>query len=191
LSLIGIDLEAANWVYEDWFEKIKDFLLDSGMFYLCPFTRVAVVCLCPKEMHIDDEGRFHNDRGPAVLWRDGRKEYYLNGVRVDEHIVITPAEKLDPALLLREKNAEVRREIVRKIGIERVVQKLGAKVIDKQGDYELLLLDLQDGRMRPYLKMRNPSIGTYHLEGVPPGIKTVQEALAWRNGREDQPSVLT
>ena len=95
-------------------------------------------------------------------------------------------------MILRTTNAEVRREIVRKIGIERACQQLAAKVVDRQGElYELLLLDLGDKRRRPYLKMRNPSLGVYHLEGVHPTCKTVEEALRWRNNSAAQPVILT
>ena len=34
--------------------------------------------------------------------------------------------------------------------------------------------------------MRNPSIGVYHVEYVPPEIKTCKEALAWRDEDEDE-----
>jgi hypothetical protein len=115
----------------------------------------------------------------------------LNGVKVTEEIVMTPSAALDPHLLLKEKNAEVRREIVRKVGIDRVVIDLGAKVADRQGDYELLLLDLGDKRNRPYLKMLNPSIGTWHVEGVHPDCATVEQALNWRNQTDVKPEVLT
>ncbi|MCY3018341.1 MAG: hypothetical protein NTW87_04815 [Planctomycetota bacterium] len=54
-----------------------------------------------------------------------------------------------------------------------------------------LLLDLGDRRMRPYLKMLNPSIGTWHVEGVTPSCTTVLEALAWRNGTDQPPAKLT
>lgn len=133
----------------------------------------------------------HQDMGPAVKYPDGYAVYALNGVRVPEEIAMTPAEKIDPVVLLKETNAEIRREIVRKIGIERVVQKLGAETIDKDDDYELLLLDLKDGRKREYLKMNNPSIGVVHIEGVPPGTKTVAQALEFRNGRSGRPWQLT
>lgn len=52
-------------------------------------------------------------------------------------------------------------------------------------------LNLGDDRSRPYLKMKNPSIATYHLEGVAPEIRTVQEALDWRNQTKIRPEVLT
>jgi len=80
--------------------------------------------------------------------------------------------------------------MVRKIGIDRICYKLGT-AIDKQGDYELLLIDIGDERKRPYLKMLNPSIGTWHVEGVHPHCKTVEQALNWRNQTEEKPEVLT
>ena len=93
--------------------------------------------------------------------------------------------------LLKIDNAEVRREFVRKVGIDRVCYSLGAQCIDKVGNYELLLLDLQDGRKRPYLKMLNPSIDTWHVEGVHPNCQTVEQALKWRNQSKLKPKQLT
>ena len=136
--------------------------------------------------------QLHSDSGPAVYWPDsGQQYYFLNDVHVPKEIVETPGRELDPRLMLREQNAQVRREIVRKIGIERICRELAATCLDRQGDYELLLLDLQDGRMRPYLKMKNPSVGVYHIEGVAPECRTVAEALAWRNQSDLPPTVLT
>lgn len=137
-------------------------------------------------------GQLHSEHGPAISWPGSEQEYFfLNGTNVPREIVETPASELDPRRLLKEWNAEVRRELVRKIGIERVCEVLEAQCLDRQGNYELLLLDLQDGRQRPYLKMKNPSIGVYHIEGVAPECRTVAEALAWRNQSDVPPSVLT
>jgi hypothetical protein len=83
--------------------------------------------------------------------------------------------------IIKEKNVDVRRELIRKIGIERFVLKAGAKVLDKCGDYELLSIKLSDNVSDArYLKMRNPSIGIFHVEGVEGN--TVQEALNFRAG---------
>jgi hypothetical protein len=154
-------------------------------------TTEHVIALTRPAIRLNGE-QLHSDRGPAVSWPDGGQQYYfLNDVHVPREIVETPAPELDPRLMLREQNAEVRREIVRKIGIERICQALGAQCLDRQGDYELLLLDLEDGRMRPYLKMKNPSVGVYHIEGVAPECRTVAEALAWRNQSNLPPTVLT
>jgi len=157
-----------------------------------PYENFCILQEKTKEVHLKDN-RIHNETGPAIAYSDGFELYGLNGVRVPKEIVMTPANDLDPAMILKETNAEVRREIVRKIGIHNIVEKLGGEVVDKKGHYELLLLDLQDGRKRPYLKMKNPSIDTWHVEGVPTEIKTVNEALAWRNGLTlfTNPEILT
>jgi len=154
------------------------------------------VCFIMKPLKIiekDNEITLHCATGPAIETRTGYKMYFLNGVRVPKYIVETPAEKLDCRLVLKEKNVEVRREIVRKIGVERLIVKLGAKSIDKSldGMYELLDVNIGDGRYRPYLKMRNPSIKTWHVEGVHPKCRTVKQALKWRNQSEVLPEQLT
>lgn len=187
-------MEQIGVTYEkDWgFERWRDFIKKSGVWATILFENVAFVCIRPCSVHRNAAGDLHNENGMAIEWCDGYGEYSLNGVWVDESLVLTPAEKIDPATLLKEKNAEVRREIVRKVGIERVVAKLGAEVLDKQGEYELLLLDLKDGRKREFLKMKNPSLkGVFHIEGVPPGTKTIKEALMFRNGIDAPPAVLT
>ncbi len=150
----------------------------------------------------------HREDGPVIEYADGWKVWHLNGVSVSEEIVMTPASELDANLLLEETNAEVRREIVRKIGIERVLRDLNAEVIDRKTSrelgigsempsppdltYELLLLDLRDGRKRPYLKMQNASHPELiHVEGVGPECNTVEQALNFRESSEERPGIIT
>jgi len=142
------------------------------------------------------EGKIHCEGAPAIQYPDGFSVWGLNGVRVTKEIAETPFDKLDVKLILQEKNAEVRREIVRKIGIERVCKELNAKTIEKGKDHagnpcELLLLDLQDGRKRPYIKLENPSISCYHIEGLPPEVSSLEMAFNFRNGTNKKPLKLT
>jgi hypothetical protein len=128
----------------------------------------------------------HDKNKMAIEFKDGYGLFALNGIIVTKEIVMTPANKLDANLILKERNVEIRREIVRKIGIERVCQQLHTESLDKWNNYELLSLPIPDMNIKAvYLKMKNPSIGTYHLEGVPPKIKTCRQALAWRDGEEN------
>ena len=152
---------------------------NCGWFW--PFENAVIFTERPKEIHLTNK-KLHKDGGPAILYKDGFSVHALNGVRVTKEIAETPGDKLSAELVLKEKNAEIRREIVRKIGTERLCNDLDAKIVDEKDDYQLLELDLQDGRRRPYLKMKNPSIDAVHIEGVHPDIKTVYDALAWRNG---------
>lgn len=172
---------------KDWFPFVDAYEAGLWLFWL---TGSEVIALSRPIVQLSGQ-QVHSEDGPAVRWPDGAEEYFvLNGVSVPSVIVETPAGELDPRLILDEPNANVRRDIVRKIGIERVCEGLNARCIDSQGDYELLMLDLSDGRARPFLKMKDPSSGVYHIEGVAPECRTVASALAWRNDTEVAPSVL-
>lgn len=164
--------------------------LYEDLFVWCPFREGSIVLERPKEINMNN-GRLHCDNGPALIWVNGDKEWALNGVSVSQVLVETPFSELNAKELLRTDNVEERREIIRKIGIERVCRDLEATVVDECGNYELLLLDIGDNRQRPYLKMKNPSIGTYHIEGVHPEYGTVEQALNWRNGTKEVPVKLT
>ena len=112
-----------------------------------------------------------------------------------EKHVMTPAEKLVAAEILAEPNVDIRRELIRKVGIEMMLAHLPHKVMDTRGDYQLLRVDvpglLEDTR---FLKMLNPSIGVFHLEGVERECLTIQQAINWRAGdtkTDWQPAQLT
>jgi len=170
-KFIGVEFD------EDVYSTFMAFT--ANVHFIIPYSGIAFIAEKPINVCWHD-GQLHNAHGPAVEYSDGYSLWSLNGVTVDERIVTTPAAKLDPRLILSEKNAEVRRELVRKIGIERMYYELGGKVLDKRDDYELITLNLGDGNIRPYLKMINPSIGVYHIEGVPPDVRTVDQALTSR-----------
>lgn len=134
----------------------------------------------------------HREDGPAIEFtRLKAGIYVLNNVRVFKPVVMKKAEELKAEMLTKTRNAEVRREVIRKIGMDRVLEELSQEVLDKDGDYELINLSLGDGRSRPYLKMLNPSTGTWHIEGVRPGIRTVDQALEYRNGIPMRPIIIT
>ena len=160
--------------------ELWDSLAKSGGWWW-PFD-VGVVCTeRPSEIHMDDNGNLHMDGGPAVKYRDGWSIWRLHGVRVDQWLAEDAAESIDPARLTEIENVQVRMEFVRKVGINRIAEALNAEVIDKDGDYELILLDLKDGRKRPYLKMRNATDSEiWHIEGVTPDCSTVQQAIVER-----------
>ena len=148
-----------------------------------PCRDVCFVSARPSVLHRDEEGRLHCTDGPALSYPDGWSIYSLNGVRVPEWLVETPARDLDAREFAKLTNVEIRREFVRKVGIERIAEDCGSETLDTVDDYALLMVDLggETGKW-PYLKMRNPSIGVWHLEAVPRECRTVQQALEARNG---------
>ncbi|MBF0459383.1 MAG: hypothetical protein HQK99_15950 [Nitrospirae bacterium] len=160
-------------------DKYKVFL-QSGVLSSMFFEKNAIILIQPKITKMTANNQLHCDGDAAIDWRDGHKTYLLHNVLVPEHLAVTPHHKLDPELVLTG-NTEIRREIVRKIGMDRLIAHFGAVVIDRYYDYELIELSLREidvtGR---YLKIKDPSIGTWHVEGVPPEINTCKQALEWR-----------
>jgi len=126
-----------------------------------------------------------------MLFRDGYCLWCLNGVNVPRWLVETNNSDLDIQKFFEIKNAEVRREFIRKFGVERL-RKFG-KLEDKKGDYELIDMSktMLSERYSPYLLMKNPTIGTYHIEGVARECKTVEQAFNWRNQTDEIPEILT
>jgi len=154
----------------------------NGGWFL-PHRKICWICERHNVLHRNDRGQLHRDGSAALEYPDGFSIYALNGIRMRAEYVTTPAEKLEPEAVLKETNADIRRELIRKAGIERMLSKLPHKVLDKCGDYELYSIDLGgEARDARYLKMLNPSIGVWHMEGEPPEIDTVEKALNRRNG---------
>jgi hypothetical protein len=171
-QVLGIKLDP------DFYELIKS--VDFGLIY--PIEGFCIFSERLEGVSLNSTGVLHCEKGPALRYQDDFEIYALNGVIVPKDLVLTPADKLDPKLIVKERNAEVRKEIVRKIGMERVLDHLKSKLVDEIPGYQLVYLDIDKETQRPYLKMKNPSTGVWHVEGVPPGTKSCREALAWRNG---------
>lgn len=173
--------------------------------YLLSYENISFVCERPIKIFLKKVSNkinvLHKDGDMAVEFRDGWGIYVLNGVRVNKEIAVTPHYQLNPELLLTEKNAEVRKEIIRKIGAERLYQKLNGKVIDEwineklRLPYKLIKIEIVNRKPYMILYMKNPSVeGVFHAEFVPPEIKTCQEALAFQdrdNGGYESPTSLT
>ena len=122
----------------------------------------------------------------------------LNGVRVPEWLALTPANKLEIEQYNTIENADVKAEFVRKVGIERFLEK--GIVIDSyknynqeshewwhKSEYELVDMNCMFESLdyAPCLKMVNQTTKIFHMEGVSPDCKTVGDALKERFGGRD------
>ncbi|MBF0431840.1 MAG: hypothetical protein HQK83_11205 [Fibrobacteria bacterium] len=144
-------------------------------------------------------GRLHCESDMALKYRSGWGVCYLNGIEVKKEYVLsdvhnTPAEDLFK-MVLKEENIDIRRELLQMIGVERF--KNYGTLIHKKNNYELINMSgLFAGiDYAPYLLMKNPSLGIFHMEGVSPECENVQEALNWRKykdiNKEWKPEILT
>ena len=176
-----------------------DGLMDAARHcgWFIPYEDVVIVSDRPEFIRLDGQNRLHCDGDAAVAYRDGNKLYFLHGVPVDAKWAVTPSGQISSAEVLAIENLDVRREVMVKVGVERLLGTLNHSVLDVQGDYELLAIDLTPALVGcKFLKMVNPSIGTYHIEGVDPSCDTVVKAINWRRYGGDSsqswsPQVLT
>ena len=164
-------------------EKFRLFVNFTKNIHLClPYKNIFIYSDKPVRCHWKGT-RLHNETGKAVEYADGWGWYSLNGVMMKPEYVLTPAEKTTPETVLAEKNVDIRRELIRKVGVQRMLSR--GQEIDHCGTYKLIDMSpvLTGIRYAPHLLMRNPSVDdTWHLEGVGPECHTVQEAINWRAG---------
>jgi hypothetical protein len=154
----------------------------SANWYL-PHEKLCWISDRHNVLRLNKRGRLHCESGMALSYPDGWGIYALNGIRVKPEYVLTPADQISPETVLKEKSVDVRRELLRKVGVLRMSEY--GKVVDAQGDYKLIdMAKLFTGlRRAPFLLMKNPSLDdTFHLEGVAPECETVEQAINWRAG---------
>lgn len=117
--------------------------------------------------------------GVALRWR---------GVPVTERIAFTPWE-ITAQETLSQKNAEIRRVMIERMGYLRFAQEAGAKVIDKDtdpgGPRQLLRIDLKEDEPLVGLVCSCPSTARQYFLRVPPSTKSCHQAAAWIAGYDD------
>lgn len=176
-DILNVDLGPAG---ED-FAKVYD-NLDPMAFYW-PNEDFCLASERPICLRRDDEGRLHCEDGPAIAWADGYAIYSWRGTVVPAEW-ITNRKNLDPSVAITHPQIEQRRAAAEIIGWEKVLNKLGAKVVDKDADPEigeLLEADLPDAPASRFLKVRCGTGRTFVLS-VPSEMKTALEANAWTYG---------
>jgi len=177
-------------------KKDKDFKLfgeylkhSQELHYTMYFKEIAFVSDFPKEIHRNERHQLHSFDKAALLYRDSWALYYSNGIRVSKEFTETKPESFTKEMIIKETNADIRAQMLLKIGNDRLNDLLDSKVIDKDKDYELITFDVGDGRVRPFLKMKCPSTGKTHIEGTLPIHKTVNEAWAFQHNEPKREGV--
>ena len=157
------------------------------------FENIVFVCERPSKLNLNKDGQLHKDGGMALEYSDGYGFHCLNGVRVPEYLAMTKENDLSIEFFKKEKNADIKAEFIRKFGIQRMSDM--GNVVDSHKNYdeewwtksEYELIDMasifESVNYAPYLKMKNQTIdGVFHMEGVHPNCRTIEQALEFRCG---------
>lgn len=181
-------------------------LLFKHCSFLYAFEKVAIICDRPKKIAVDNQGILHAEAEPAIQFRDGYNIYVYHGItlpkcygilppknwetdwylksteRFKQIIHVLPVELLRVHWLLEEKNSELRRSLIQRIGYARLCQELQAEKLDTWQDYEILRIDAKiDEEPIHLLKMNCPSTGDIHAIRVPPNMTSARDAVRWIN----------
>jgi hypothetical protein len=143
----------------------------------------CIVSDFPTVLKMDDQNRAHGQDGPSHRWADGFELYHWHGVRIPNEWIKTPGH-LTAKMAITWQNIEQRRAACEILGWVKVLDELGAKVVDEDADPEigtLLEVVLPDAGKEKFLRVQCGTGRTFALP-VPPEMKTAMEANAWTYG---------
>jgi hypothetical protein len=182
--VVQLDLNYAAW--EAW----ETLSLHSGP--RCVNKYFCIISDRPEVLLVDDQNRPHCADGPFCRWRDGSSLYSFHGTRVPAWVIERPND-ITAKKVLAEENAEVRRVMIERMGMERFITGAKAKKIHSHEMGELFSIDLPNDP-EEYLRVvrvKDPSTGRFYFLRVPPSIARADDAVAWtfgfRVGTEYQP----
>ncbi|MBA7620337.1 hypothetical protein ES703_27683 [subsurface metagenome] len=92
--------------------------------------------------------------------------------------------KIKARWILKERNAEIRKLIIEKIGWAKILSDLEAELVNQWDSYELYRIRPRDQLISEsfqLLKMKCPSAGSDYVLCVPPRMNTAEAAIKWVN----------
>ncbi len=141
-----------------------------------PYEECVILQHRHEELHLDDEGRLHNEEGMAVRYRDGWGVWAINGVRVTEQIVMHP-ETQTTAEIQSEQNEEIKRIRIERFGWEKYLAAVNAVTIDQRhNDIEATDEALLKADGMTVLLCACPSTARVYTLEVDPECSTCEEA---------------
>jgi hypothetical protein len=153
-----------------------------------PYDVECIISERPAEIHLDAAKRLHAEDGMALKYSDNWGVYSWHGYRIptNYHWIIREKHKLNPDVIEKEGNAEIRRIMLEIFGFAKYLQQRKAKLISEDVDgagnpRKLYEIDVAGEAVR-IIELNNSSIEPdgsrrkFHL-GAMPG-ETPHEAVA-------------
>jgi hypothetical protein len=151
--------------------------------WVFPYENLVIVCDRP-QVSWDDEGRIHSEVGPAISFESGWQVWAVNGVVVNQQIVLAPeTQTLDQ--ISQEHNEEVRRIRITRYGWINYLREVGATVLDtvqSPGGWMEALMQTNDFKV---LCTYDPSTGRPYALEVSNECFTCEQAQNYLAGFSD------
>lgn len=187
-KIITYGAHDVHWVayytfFNDWFGICPDIVQMDDIVKYCSWVLydddTIYISDAPTSIKMDEQGRTHNENGPAIEYPDGFSVYSWHGNRVPKAWIMNP-ESLGADELLKHENVELRRVACEIVGWAKVLESLSYVVLDEDGDPEigsLLEVDIPEIGKEKFLKVQCGTNRTFAIP-VPPEAKTALEAQA-------------
>lgn len=148
-------------------------------------------------------GEYKNNQRVGEWIIDGEPNVFLDGIPISKKLYDTPPEKLKVASILKQKNAQLRAALIKKIGPERLAKECKSKIVhqDKKNNMKLMEFPIavDDGNGRTNSRMRILQVkcpstkGFYYLVvpdfvwdgGRRTKLDTCEQARQWTFGVND------
>jgi hypothetical protein len=146
----------------------------------------------PKTLKVDAQSQPHCEDGPSHEWRDGWRLWFWHGVRVPQHVIEAP-ETITVAEIQGEKNAEVRRVMVERMGAGKYLREVNPKVLDVDslkvvGASTRILLEDPSGEK--WLVGTDASTKRVYTMAVPRGVRSCSEAHRAISGLDSEDRII-
>lgn len=144
----------------------------------------------PVTAHFNEAGLFHNTKGPAIIFSDGMKIYFIKGIEVGETAVMSPKDI--PIAMIRDcKNVEQRRILIECYGKDNYIAAMGLKPIHQDDWGQLFHAEVPNDEPLCMVKVVNNTPekdGSYkdYWLCVPPSITTAKAAVAWTWAKDEK-----
>ena len=156
--------------------------LAQSVGWALPYKNICWVSERHSVVQRDTQGRLHCPDGPAMLYPDGWSIYAWHGVLVSREVIHGEYVAQE---ILGQSNAEVKRVMIERMGLESFFRQLQPEVVHEDIDgygnpRRLLQIDLPEARngVLRAVMVQCPSTGREYILGVPSSVQTCQAAVA-------------
>lgn len=159
---IGIDL----WKAKENFHTFKDMIL-GGVYDMIQFENYCIVVELPESFSQNANKRLHNDKWPAIRFKDGYELYRINGMKIEtkEEFDKIVNDKYTVAELLSIENNDTRAVAYEYFNKEKFATE-PHKVLDEQVDDKwnpMKIVEFENGKIGRYYVGICPSTRKTHM----------------------------
>ena len=146
--------------------------------WIWPYNKFAIICDRPVRCDLDDRKRPHREDDAAIEFADGYRVWVWHGVLVPKRIILFP-ESLHFKDVENEKNLEIRRIIIERMGHKRYLEESEAVLEDMdtlthEGSAPRALM--RDKLGNKWLVGTDGSTSRVYTMSVPAHVRTCKEA---------------